>query len=217
MKVNLLFEQSGTFKHALTGLGHTAKDYDIANMFNETDVQCDLFHVLDNCVYSAECFKTDLIIAFFPCTYFSNYNDMIISGNWYNYKYMNDEQKHKYMSERKTTQDKYFTRLKTLILICEKLNIPLIIENPVSPFMTKFITDNQITHIKHVRNKYGDDMRKPTYYMLFNGAIIDQLDSIPTEVTRKVEKCNHDNVDLNRSKINPVYVNNICKHIEIFK
>ena len=43
MKINLLFEQSGTFKNVLREMGNDAKDIDISDAYNETDVLIDLF------------------------------------------------------------------------------------------------------------------------------------------------------------------------------
>ena len=213
MNISVLFEQSGTFKNILKAHGHNAKDFDIENKFNETDYQIDLFNEIHNpksCIY-----KSDLIIAFFPCTYFSNYNDLIINGKWYNYKYMDDEQKNIYMTERKHKQELYTQHLLTLIQNCKQQGIPLIIENPVSPYFTNIIKVNNFSHVKHIRNKHGDNMRKPTYYLMLNGAKIENLDIIPTKVTRTIEKCNHDGVDLNRSLISTTYANNLIKHITI--
>lgn len=213
MNIAVLFEQSGTFKKVLQSKGHNAKDFDIENKFNETDYQCDLFKEILN--FSSKIYKSDLIIAFFPCTYFSNYNDLIISGKWYNFKYMNEQQKQEYIVNRSAKQSYYKNILETLITGCMAYNIPLIIENPVSPFMTKFIETHQIKHVKHIRNKYGDNMKKPTYYLLFNGADVSNLDIIETPVTRRVEKCNHDDTDLNRSLISQTYVNNFVNHITV--
>ena len=48
MKINLLFEQSGTFKRSLIEMGNDAKDIDISNSYNETDILIDIFDILDN-------------------------------------------------------------------------------------------------------------------------------------------------------------------------
>ena len=223
MKVNLLFEQSGTFKHVLREMGNVAKDIDISNAYNETDNLIDIFTILDKYISSdtsvtkSEIFDCDLIIAFFPCTYFSQYNDLMLSGNWYNYKYMTDNEKSMYMFNRKCMQILYTYRLKALIEICRDKKIPLIIENPVSPYMTNFIKSNNINYVKHIRNKYGDNMYKPTYYLLFNGAYIENLDLINTPVTRVVDKIRDKNGNANRSLMSKNYVRNFCKHIKIIK
>lgn len=223
MKVNLLFEQSGTFKHVLREMENDAKDIDISNAYNETDNLIDIFVILDkyisgdSSVTKFEIFDCDLIIAFFPCTYFSQYNDLMLSGKWYNYNFMANNEKSMYMFNRKCMQILYTYRLKALIEICRDKKIPLIIENPVSPYMTNFIKSNNINYVKHIRNKYGDNMYKPTYYLLFNGAYIENLDLINTPVTRVVEKIRDKNGNANRSLMSKNYVRNFCKHIKIIK
>ena len=223
MKINLLFEQSGTFKNVLRETGNDAKDIDISNAYNETDILIDIFVILDRYIIGdtniskSEIFNVDLIIAFFPCTYFSQYNDLMLSGKWRNYKYMSDDKKKMYMFNRKVMQNLYCDRLKALIEICNENKTPLIIENPVSPFMTSFIDNNNIDYVKHVRNKYGDNMRKPTYYLLFNGVYIEPLDKLETPITRTVEKLKDKNGNASRSLIHNNYANNFCKHIKIIK
>ena len=223
MKINLLFEQSGTFKHVLREMGNEAKDIDISNAYNETDILIDIFVILDRYisgdtnVVKSEIFTSDLIIAFFPCTYFSQYNELMLSGKWRNYKYMSNVEKKMYMFNRKVMQNLYCDRLKALIGICNENKTPLIIENPVSPFMTSFIDNNNIDYVKHVRNKYGDNMRKPTYYLLFNGAYIEPLDNLKTPITRTVEKLRDKKGNVTRSLIHPTYSNNFCKHIKIIQ
>mgnify|MGYP003540917656 FL=1 len=223
MNINLLFEQSGTFKHVLRETGNDAKDIDISNAYNETDILIDIFVILDRYisgdtdVVKSEIFTSDLIIAFFPCTYFSQYNDLMLSGKWYNYRFMTDNEKSMYMFNRKAMQILYTYRLNALIEICRDKKIPLIIENPVSTYMTKFIKNNNINYVKHVRNKYGDNMYKPTYYLLFNGVYIENLDLIETPITRVVEKIKDKNGNANRSLISKDYVRNFCKHIKIIK
>ena len=223
MKINLLFEQSGTFKHVLREMGNDTKDIDISNAYNETDILIDLFCYLDKyisgdtTVTKSEIFNADLIIAFFPCTYFSQYNDLMLSGKWYNYRFMTDSEKSMYIFNRKAMQILYTYRLKALIEICRNKKIPLIIENPVSSYMTEFIKNNDINYVKHIRNKYGDNMYKPTYYLMFNNAYIENLDLIETPITRVVEKIRDKNGNANRSLMSKDYVRNFCKHIKIIK
>lgn len=223
MKINLLFEQSGTFKNVLREMENDAKDVDISNAYNETDTLMDIFVILDKYisgdikVAKSEIFDADLIIAFFPCTYFSQYNDLMLSGKWYNYKFMTDNEKSMYMFNRESMQILYTKRLNALIEICRDKKIPLIIENPVSPYMSKFIKNNNINYVKHIRNKYGDNMYKPTYYLLFNGAYIENLDLIETPITRVVEKIRDKNGNANRSLMSKDYVKNFCKHIKIIR
>ena len=88
MKINtvrLLFEQSGTFKSVFNELGYNAYDYDIDNKFNQTNFQIDLFNEINNAYINKPSIfddfnKDDLILAFFPCTYFSVQNELTILG-----------------------------------------------------------------------------------------------------------------------------------------
>ena len=56
-----------------------------------------------------------------------------------------------------------------------------------------------------------------TYYLLFNGAYIENLDLIETPVTRTVEKIKDKNGNANRSLMSKDYVRNFCKHIKIIE
>ena len=93
-KVHCFFEQSGTFKSEFIKLGIPAEDYDIQNNFGQTDHTDDLFQAIedaydgkpslfDNIVGGEE---NDLIIAFFPCIYFSCLSQMGIYWGCTNYR-----------------------------------------------------------------------------------------------------------------------------------
>ena len=80
-KVHCFFEQSGTFKNEFIKLGIPAEDYDIQNNFGETDHVVDLFAEIENGYEGKPSLfdnitKDDLIIAFFPCIYFSALSQM---------------------------------------------------------------------------------------------------------------------------------------------
>ena len=92
-KVHCFFEQSGTFKREFIKLGIPAEDYDIQNNFGETDHTDDLFKAIedayegkpslfDNIVGGEE----DLILAFFPCIYFSPVSQMLMFWSDINYR-----------------------------------------------------------------------------------------------------------------------------------
>lgn len=46
-KYHCLFEQSGTFKNEFKKLGYEAYDYDILNMYGETDYVMDLYEEIE--------------------------------------------------------------------------------------------------------------------------------------------------------------------------
>ena len=92
-KVHCFFEQSGTFKNEFIKLGIPAEDYDIQNNFGQTDHQIDLFQAIED-AYDGKpsVFDNirggDLIMAFFPCIYFSCLSQMDLSWSAKNYRKM---------------------------------------------------------------------------------------------------------------------------------
>lgn len=111
--VHLLFEQSGTFKSVFNELGILAYDYDYENQFNQVDYQLDLFKEIENAYdYKKSIFDNisegDLIISFFPCTYFSIQNDLIWSRKAYNFKTWNKEKVDKYINDREIERERDF-------------------------------------------------------------------------------------------------------------
>lgn len=216
MKVTCLFEQSGTFKHAFERAGHTAIDVDISDKFHETDVICDIFdqlvYVSDFDFYVDVLFKSDLIIAFFPCTWFSNFNTLIWSRKWKNFKYdmfKSEQDITDYINARHKKYNRAVESLMHLIHVCDTFKIPLIIENPVSTEIIKLLgapsyTDNN-------RTLHGDDFKKPTAFYCY-GCEISDLDIIEKPIDKKVLS---ENKGINRSLINPVYADNFVKHLNI--
>lgn len=89
-KVYLMFEQSGVFKNEFKKLGYEAEDYDIQNNFGETDNVVDLFTEIENAYDGKNSLfdnigSGDLIMAFFPCIYFSSNNTLHFDGSWITY------------------------------------------------------------------------------------------------------------------------------------
>ncbi len=88
-KVHCFFEQSGTFKNEFIKLGIPAEDYDIQNNFGETDYIIDLFAEIEKGYDNKESIfdnivQDDLIIAFFPCIYFTgSSNPLFFNGMGY--------------------------------------------------------------------------------------------------------------------------------------
>ena len=81
-KVHCFFEQSGTFKNEFKKLGYEAEDYDIQNNFGEADNVVDLFAEIENAYDNKPSLfdniqKEDLIIAFYPCIYFSDMSQIL--------------------------------------------------------------------------------------------------------------------------------------------
>lgn len=81
-KVHCFFEQSGTFKNEFIKLGIPAEDYDIQNNFEETDHVTDLFKAIEDAYDDKPSIfdgitNDDLIMAFFPCIYFSDMSEIL--------------------------------------------------------------------------------------------------------------------------------------------
>ena len=134
-KVHCFFEQSGTFKNEFIKLGIPAEDYDIQNNFGETDHQMDLFAEIEKAYELEESIidyfrPDDLIIAFFPCIYFSQQNTTFFDGTNLNYrnkgtKYVADE----ILKRSRYRQHFYEVALK-MFTVCDIRGIKLIVENP---------------------------------------------------------------------------------------
>ena len=134
-KVHCIFEQSGTFKKAFKELGYNATDYDIEKTEN-TDVVTDLFTqiFLASKEKKSEVFDNinpdDLVLAFFPCTYFSDQNQLLSRGDSYGQKKWSVEKKLKHSIDLMNKRSEFYTYLCSLCLIAIKKGFKLVIENP---------------------------------------------------------------------------------------
>lgn len=173
-KVYCLFEQSGVFKNEFIKLGIEALDYDIQNEFDETDYIIDLFHQIEleydgkTSIFSSMVEK-DLVIAFFPCTYFSCMSQMLISYTHKNYQKYTPMERCKSILERSKKREYYFSLAVKLICIAKNRNLRLIMENPWSE--QTFLKQNfpfKPTFIDKDRTLRGDYYVKPTAYWFIN-------------------------------------------------
>ena len=114
-KVYLMFEQSGVFKNEFKKLGYEAFDYDIQDNFGETDYVKDLFAEIEN-AYSGggesifdNITKDDLIMAFFPCIYFTgSTNPCYYTLENINYQKMTTAQKIDAMLQRSKSRQQFY-------------------------------------------------------------------------------------------------------------
>lgn len=173
-KVFCLFEQSGTFKNVFRKMGIDAKDYDIKNEYGQTDVIIDLFKEIES-AYSRkksifdEISCNDLIIAFFPCIYFAESNQMLFRGVSLQQKNMTPCEKIKSIIHRNQQRSYFYEILLQLFFIAEDRNLRLIVENPYNA--------NHYLHLNFPyepsvidRDRYlrGDKFTKPTQYFFVN-------------------------------------------------
>jgi len=222
-KVHCLFEQSGTFKNEFIKLGIPSEDYDIQNNFGETDNVIDLFAEIESAYISEssifdEIKYDDLIMAFFPCTYFCQMSQYGQSLNYINYRYLTDEQKVDKIIERQNKRNQYLQLLTKFVGVCIKNNLRMIFENPITgSFLNNYFLKSP-TIKDNNRMLRGDYYVKPTGYWFWNCAPT-QLCTIQNDKKKKtitssrgskyVGLCSEE-----RSMISPDYARNfICDFI----
>ena len=151
-KVHCFFEQSGTFKKEFIKLGIPAEDYDIQDNFGQTDHTDDLFQTIEDAydgrpsLWDNIC-KDDLIMAFFPCIYFSCMSQMLISWTHRNYKNYSVKDKTDAILQRSAKREKFFSLAVKMHSLCYQRGLRLIMENPWSEqtfLKTNFITNPTI-------------------------------------------------------------------------
>ena len=174
-KVHCFFEQSGTFKNEFIKLGIPAEDYDIQNNFGETDHIVDLFAEIDKAydgkpsLFDAIDKEKDLILAFYPCIYFSCLSQMAFYMNYKNYKRLSDDDKIKEILKRSDSRKEFYDRLIKFCAVCLRMNIKMIFENPWS--LQTYLKANFIKKpdlIDNDRTLRGDAFVKPTAYWYWN-------------------------------------------------
>lgn len=174
-KVHCLFEQSGTFKNEFIKLGIPAEDYDIQNNFGQTDHVVDIFkHIEDAYDGKPSLFDDirggDLIMAFFPCIYFTGFTNpryFTLENN--NYKLLRLDQKLDAILERAKQREMFYELLIKMIGVCLIRNIRVIFENPYST--SHYLWDNFLKQpdvFDKNRLTRGDYYMKPTGYWFFN-------------------------------------------------
>lgn len=173
-KVWCFFEQSGTFKNEFKKLGIDAVDVDIQNNFGQTDHVVDLFSEIEAAYEgyskvwdSITC--NDLILAFFPCTYFSALSQMDFSFGCVNYRKFSDRGKADAILERSRNREYFFGLAVKMLTIAKMRGLRLIMENPWAE--QTFLKANFImppTLVDKNRMLRGDYFVKPTAYWFIN-------------------------------------------------
>ena len=174
LHAHCFFEQSGTFRDAFRQLNIPAIDYDIRDDFGKTDITIDLFKEIDDAYTGKRSIfdiidKDDLIIAFYPCIYFNESNEMYFCGTNYNFRNLDKEQVLAKIIERARLRNDYYIRLIKLFAVCERMQLRLIVENPYNahhylrfnfPYKPAVIDMNRLLR--------GDYFKKPTQYFFLN-------------------------------------------------
>ena len=211
-----LFEQSGVFRDEFIKLGVPAKDYDLCDQFGETDWRGDLFRQINRAyMFQPSIFDKirpdDLIIAFFPCTYFCGHNEMYFCGTNYNYRKFTKATVLDKIIERAQLRNEYYITLLKLCREIERRNLRAIIENPYNAHhYWRFNFPYKPAIIDMNRRLRGDFFKKPTQYLFINcsptGKVSNQIEK-PIEYVMEKE-------GIERSLISPDYAHNfICDNI----
>lgn len=173
-KAHCLFERSGTFKRAFQKLGFPAYDYDLENT-EAVDFDDDIFANI-NLEYGKHFLSIfsdiscdDLVLAFFPCTYFSDQSQLLSRGDSFGQKTWCEKQKLEYSLEQMQRRAEYFELLCKLCLIAIDKGFKLVIENPYGKvnFLKHFFPLRPEVIILD-RRIYGDFFKKPTQFFFIN-------------------------------------------------
>lgn len=215
-EVHCLFEQSGTFKDAFRKLGYTAYDYD----FIETEYVDYKLNILDDIINKNVGLEStimnnvkedDLIIAFFPCTYFSDQSMINSRGDSYGMVKWDLEKKLYNSISLMSSREHYYKCLCLLCIMAIEKKTKLIIENPDGKcnFLKQFFPVKNKIVIKD-RRVYGDVFKKRTQFFFINCEpefhLINEV-AINEKETKVIEK-EH---GFERSKITPAFAENFIK------
>ena len=222
-KVHCFFEQSGTFKNEFIKLGIPAEDYDIQDHFGQTDHKIDLFNEIETAYRGGQSVfdsisKDDLIMAFFPCVYFSDMSQIL--HTWGAYPKYDCKKATDIILNRSNNRHQFYQLCIKMLAIAKTRGLRMIMENPwgtQSFLRNDFVTPPAI--VDRDRSLRGDYFSKPTAYWYINceptmGLTIQKLHK-PKRVKKdakpsgKAGQCSEE-----RSMISPDYARNfICDFI----
>lgn len=226
-KVHCFFEQSGTFKNEFIKLGIPAEDYDIQNNFGQTDHMDDLFKAIEDAydgkpslfdnIQAGE--NGDLILAFFPCIYFCENNQLALSYYHNNYRKLSYKERTEKILERMRNREHFYGLICKLVAVAFEKGLRMIIENPWNG--ATYLKQNFVLSPSLVDNNRmlrGDYFVKPTAYWFINcehtNGKTEQHDKQKKNISSskagvKAGVCSED-----RSMISPDYARNfICDFI----
>jgi len=174
-RAHCLFEQSGTFKREFIKLGIPAEDYDIRNDYGQTDHVVDLFWEIrkayDGKTSIFDGFSSqDLLLAFFPCTYFEAMQSTIFRlGHCGEWKWT-PRRRIDYALDRLDQRTENHRLLYQLTAVCQERGLRLVIENPATypGYLLDGCNFPAPTIVDHDRSRRGDVMKKPTAYWFVN-------------------------------------------------
>lgn len=224
-KVHCFFEQSGTFKQEFIKLGIPAFDYDIQDNFGQTDYKIDLFAEIEE-AYKREretvfdrIGPDDLIMAFFPCIYFSSFSQMDMCWTAVNNRNRDIKVATDDILARSKERERFYALAIKMLAVAKIRGLRLIMENPWS--MQTYLKANFIlppTFVDSDRTKRGDAFKKPTAYWYINcdptHGFTEQKNHNPRRILDTKSSSQKGTCSEDRSMLSPDYARNfICDFI----
>lgn len=172
-KVHCLFEQSGTFRDAFRSLGFQSWDYDILDDFGKTDCRIDLLDAISRAYHGRPSLfdrfcQGDLLMAFFPCTYFNQNNRLMLTLSNSHYASLPLTTRFRKIIARSRKIQLYYERLNQLACLAHTRNLKLVVENPCTGSLIHSTFYKPPLVIDSNRAEMGDYFRKPTMYFFVN-------------------------------------------------
>lgn len=158
-------------------------------------------------------------MAFFPCIYFCENNQLALSYHHFNYRNLNYKDRTDKIIERMKSREYFYSLICKMCGIVMERNIRMVLENPwngATYLKQNFVTTPTI--VDNNRMLRGDYFSKPTAYWFFNCAPTHGLSMQKDKKQKKIASskaapqaglCSED-----RSMISPDYARNfICDFI----
>lgn len=214
-----MFEQSGTFKREFRKLGMDAIDLDILNDFGETDRQLDLFAEIEK-GYAGEpsifdeITPDDLIMAFFPCTRFTEKVPLLLRTQLAQMQGWGTEKRLEYSRKIMSEVNDYYQTVCKLWITAVRGGQRMIMENPANSAWSLSVYFPIKAAVVHKdRSLYGDYMRKATQYWFLNCEPKNNffLEDLQAESIETLDRVKGANRQILRSMISPTYANRFIR------
>lgn len=204
-----LFEQSGTFAGEFRERGKTAFDVDIENRFGKTDIVEDLLASLCYTNASADSVlnkirKDDFIMAFFPCTYFTDQSQLVSRGDGYTMKDWSVQEKISRSEQEMWKRARYYQGFCNLFEYAIDAGCKMVVENPYGRcnFLRQYFPIRPAVVIQD-RRVFGDAYKKPTQFFFLNCRPASKLSqTVAADIKKNLVE---DSWGFNRSIISPLF------------
>lgn len=208
-KVWCLFEQSGTFAGEFREHGKTAFDVDIENRFGKTDIVEDLLASLccgNGLVDSVlgRIRRDDFIMAFFPCTYFTDQSQLISRGDSYGMKGWSTVEKISRSQQEMWKRARYYQAFCSLFEHVLDIGCKMVVENPYGKanFLRQYFPIRPAVVVQD-RRVFGDAYKKPTQFFFLNCRPASKLlQAVATDMKKNPVEDSH---GFDRSMISPLF------------